>query len=44
MDYKDPIKVSPDNYRLLLEDGNFRMVEMSLPAGRHQRHRAFAPR
>ena len=33
MDYKDPVKVSPKNYRLLLEDGNYRMVEMRLPAG-----------
>ena len=33
MDYIDPIKVSPKNYRLLLEDGNYRMVEMWLPAG-----------
>jgi mannose-6-phosphate isomerase-like protein (cupin superfamily) len=33
MEYKDPTKVSPDNYRLLLEDGDYRMVEMSLPAG-----------
>ena len=33
MEYKDPIKVSPKNYRLLLEDGNYRMVEMLLPAG-----------
>lgn len=33
MEYKDPIEVSPDNYRLLLEDGDFRMLEMRLPAG-----------
>ncbi len=33
MEYKDPIEVSPDNYRLLLEDGDYRLVEMSLPAG-----------
>ena len=33
MDYIDPIKVSPKNYRLLLEDGDYRMVEMWLPAG-----------
>jgi mannose-6-phosphate isomerase-like protein (cupin superfamily) len=33
MDYKDPIEVSPDNYRLLLEDGDYRIVEMTLPAG-----------
>ena len=33
MDYKDPIKVSPSNYKLLLEDGDYRLVEMWLPAG-----------
>ncbi len=33
MEYKDPIKESPNNYRLLLEDGDYRLVEMSLPAG-----------
>ena len=33
MEYKDPITVSPNNYRLLLEDGHYRMVEMWLPAG-----------
>lgn len=33
MEYKDPIAVSSDNYRLLLEDGDFRLVEMFLPAG-----------
>lgn len=33
MEYIDPISVSPKNYRLLLEDGGFRMVEMWLPAG-----------
>ena len=33
MTYKDPVTVSPANYRLLLEDGDFRMVEMFLPAG-----------
>ena len=33
MEYKDPIEVSPENYRLLLEDGDFRLVEMTLPAG-----------
>ncbi len=33
MEYKDPIEVSPGNYRLLLEDGDYRMVEMWLPAG-----------
>lgn len=33
MEYKDPIEVSPANYRLLLEDGDYRLVEMSLPAG-----------
>ena len=33
MEYKDPIEVSPNNYRLLLEDGDYRLVEMSLPAG-----------
>ena len=32
-DYKDPIAVSPANYRLLVEDGDYRMVEMNLPAG-----------
>ena len=34
MEYKDPTQVSPENYRLLLEDGDHRLVEMSLPAGR----------
>jgi len=33
MEYKDPTNVSPNNYRLLLEDGDYRLVEMSLPAG-----------
>ncbi len=33
MEYKDPIEVSPNNYRLLLEDGDYRLVEMSLPSG-----------
>ena len=33
MEYKDPIEVSPDNYRLLLEYGDYLHVEMSLPAG-----------
>ena len=33
MEYKDPTEVSPNNYRLLLEDGDYRLVEMSLPAG-----------
>ena len=33
MEYKDPITVSPNNYRLLLEDGHYRIVEMWLPAG-----------
>lgn len=33
MDYKDPVDVSPANYRLLLQDGPFRIVEMRLPAG-----------
>jgi len=33
MAYKDPVKESPKNYRLLLEDGNYRIVEMVLPAG-----------
>jgi mannose-6-phosphate isomerase-like protein (cupin superfamily) len=27
------VKVSPRNYRLLLEDGNYRIVEMLLPPG-----------
>jgi beta-alanine degradation protein BauB len=33
IDYKDPIEVSPANYRLLVEDGDYRMIEMILPAG-----------
>jgi hypothetical protein len=33
MTYIDPVEVSPKNYRLLLEDGDYRMVEMWLPAG-----------
>lgn len=33
MEYKDPVEVSPENYSLLLEDGNYRMIEMWLPAG-----------
>jgi hypothetical protein len=33
MEYKDPIQVAPNNYRLLLEDGDYRLVEMRLAAG-----------
>ena len=34
MDYIDPTKASPDNYRLLLENGQVRVMEMTLPAGK----------
>lgn len=33
MSYIDPIEASPNNYRLLLEEGNRRVVEMTLKAG-----------
>ena len=33
MTYIDPLNASPDNYKLLLQEGNRRMVEMTLPAG-----------
>ncbi len=33
MAYIDPIEASPANYKLLLEDGNRRLVEMTLKAG-----------
>ena len=33
MDYIDPVKVSPDNYKVLLENDQVRVLEMSLKAG-----------
>ena len=33
MDYIDPVKASPKNYKTLLEEGDVRMIEMTLPAG-----------
>ena len=34
MAYIDPVKASPDNYKLLFEDDTHRVLEMSLKAGR----------
>lgn len=34
MEFKDPVKVSPENYKLLQQEGDFRLVEMILPAGK----------
>lgn len=31
MEYKDPVKVSAKNYKLLQQDGDFRLVEMVIP-------------
>jgi len=33
MTYIDPCKVSPNEYKLLFEDDQVRVVEMTLPAG-----------
>ncbi len=33
MEYLDPTKVSPDNYKLLLENDHVRVIEMTLKAG-----------
>lgn len=33
MDYIDPTKAAPDNYKLLLENDQVRVLEMTLPAG-----------
>ncbi len=33
MDYIDPTKVSSDNYKLLYEDDDVRLLEMNLKAG-----------
>jgi len=33
MEYIDPVKVSPRNYRTLLEEDGIRVLEMTLPAG-----------
>ena len=33
MTYIDPIEVSPNNYKQLLERGNVRVVQMTLKAG-----------
>ena len=33
MAYIDPVEVSPDNYKTLLENDAIRVVEMTLPAG-----------
>ena len=31
--YIDPVKAAPDNYKLLSEEGNVRVIEMSLKPG-----------
>lgn len=33
MDYIDPVKASPNNYKLLYEDDDVRLLEMTLKAG-----------
>ncbi len=33
MSYIDPVEVSPDNYKVLLENDDVRALEMTLPAG-----------
>ena len=33
MAHIDPVKVSPNNYKVLLEDDRFRVLEMNLRAG-----------
>jgi len=33
MDYIDPTKSSPDNYKVLYEDDDVRLLEMNLKAG-----------
>ena len=33
MTYIDPVKASPDNYKLLFEDDDHRLLEMNLKAG-----------
>ena len=33
MAYIDPVEASPDNYKLLIEEGNTRIVEMRIKAG-----------
>ena len=33
MAYIDPVSASPNNYKLLLEEGNRRVIEMTLKAG-----------
>jgi quercetin dioxygenase-like cupin family protein len=35
MTYGDPVQVSPSNYRLLLENDQVRVLEMTLRAGEH---------
>jgi len=44
MEYKDPTQVSPNNYRLLLEDGDYRLVEMWLPDGHVMKHEPWTHR
>jgi hypothetical protein len=34
VDYIDPTKVAPDNYKLLMENEHVRVLQMDLPAGR----------
>lgn len=34
MDYIDPVEVSPENYKVLLENDSVRVLEMVLPAGK----------
>lgn len=34
MTYIDPVEVSPNNYKVLLENEHVRVLEMNLPAGR----------
>lgn len=33
MAYIDPVEVSPNHYKVVLEDERFRILEMNLPAG-----------
>ncbi len=33
MEYIDPVEVSPNEYKLLYEDDDIRVVDMNLPAG-----------
>ena len=42
MEYKDPVEVSSDNYRLLLEDGE--SVELDSPDGHSMKHEPWTHR